>query len=403
MLDNKQILLIVSGGIAAYKSLSLVRMIQENGGSVKAVLTKAGSKFVTNLSLSALTGNEVYESLFNPDDNEKMNHIQLSRNSDLIVVAPASANLMEKMANGRADDLASTILVASNKPVLIAPAMNVEMWNHPATQKNLNTLKNNKIKVIGPNPGDLACGEIGSGRMAEPIEIMDMIKAILKAGPLNKISALVTSGPTLEPIDPVRYISNRSSGKQGHSIATALSTLGAEVTLISGPTSLPDPSGIHKIVNVETAEEMLHACQLALPKDIAVFAAAVSDWKISKFYDSKIKTNSNFLPQLQLVKNPDILSIISNHNSRPKLVIGFAAETDNILENAKKKLTIKGCDWIIANDVSLNKKVFGSNKNTIHILKNTNDIESWPEFDKNEVAKKLAEKISYEILSINNG
>ena len=402
MLDKKQILLIISGGIAAYKSLSLVRMIQENRGSVTAILTRGGSKFVTNLSLSALTGNEVYQTLFTTDNNEKMSHIELSRKSDLIVVAPASANLMEKIAYGRADDLASTVLVASNKPILIAPAMNTEMWNHPATQKNLKTIKDNGAKIVGPNAGDLACGEVGSGRMAEPIEILDMIKAILKEGPLKNVSALVTSGPTHEPIDPVRYITNRSSGKQGHSIANALSSLGADVTLISGPTALPDPSSMQKIIKVETTEEMLNACQLALPKDIAVFTAAVSDWKTSKFYDTKLKTNSNIPPQLKLVKNPDILSIISTHKKRPKLVIGFAAETENIIENAIKKLEIKKCDWIIANDVSTNKKVFGSNQNTIHILKSTTDIESWPKFDKQEIAKKLANIISLEIASFKN-
>jgi len=394
VLRDKRILLIVSGGIAAYKALELVRRLREAGASVRAVLTAAGTEFVTPLSLAALTGEKVYSELFSLTDEAEMGHIQLSRDADLLVVAPASADLLAKMAHGLAGDLASTLLLATDKAVLAAPAMNLRMWQHPATQANLESLRERGVAFVGPNEGDMACGEFGPGRLAEPEEILAAIDAQLAgSGTLAGLRALVTSGPTYEAIDPVRYIANRSSGRQGHAIAAALARRGAETTLVSGPTALPDPVGL-SVVRVESAREMLAACEAALPADIAVCAAAVADWRVSSEAPQKLKKNGGGPPALALTENPDICaSLAAKGNDRPRLVIGFAAETQNLIEAAKEKRRRKGCDWILANDVSPATGTFGGSHNEIHLLRG-DQAESWPRMSKLEAAERLAEAIA---------
>lgn len=387
----KKILLIVSGGIAAYKALELVRLASKAGISVTAVLTKSGAQFVTPLSLQALTGNKVYQDLFSLTDENEMGHIELSRSADLVVVAPASANLLAKMASGLADDLASTLLLATDKPVFVAPAMNVRMWEHTATQANLATLRQRGIKVAEPDSGPMACGEYGPGRLAEPPALLTAIQALLHDGPLRGKRAIVTSGPTHEPIDPVRYIANRSSGKQGHAIASALASLGAEVTLITGPVTLQDPSGV-KVVHVETAVQMLHAVQAALPADIAVCAAAVGDWRVATQAPQKIKKTAGKPAELTLSENPDILAMLCEAGAmRPALVIGFAAETENLLEYATAKRARKGCDWLIANNVG-DTNIMGGDENEIMLL-NPQGYETWPRMSKQALADRLALKI----------
>ena len=385
---GKSVLLIIGGGIAAYKSLELIRLLKGRGFAVRAIMTKAAEEFVTPLSVASLSGEKVHSALFNLTDESEMGHIELSRSADLVVVVPATADLMAKMAQGLANDLASTTLLATDKPVLIAPAMNVRMWLHAATQRNLTTLETDGIHVVGPNDGDMACGEFGPGRMAEPIEILAAIENLMSgaAKPLAGKKILITAGPTREPIDPVRYISNHSSGKQGYAIAEAAVRLGADVTLISGPVSLPKPFGV-KIIDVQTADDMLAACEKSLPADIAIFAAAVADWKVATPSQEKIKkSKSGEAPTLSFVENPDILQTISKGKMRPRLVVGFAAETEKVLENAQAKLTKKGCDLIIANDVS--HGVFGTNRNTVHLV-SKNGVETWPELSKAEVASRL--------------
>ncbi|MGD9539245.1 MAG: bifunctional phosphopantothenoylcysteine decarboxylase/phosphopantothenate--cysteine ligase CoaBC [Alphaproteobacteria bacterium] len=401
MLTNKRILLIVAGGIAAYKSLELVRRLRERGAAVRCVLTRAGTEFVTPLALGALSEDKVYGDLFSLTDEAEMGHIQLSRNADLLVVAPATADIIAKMANGLADDLASTVLLATDKPVLIAPAMNVRMWQHAATQRNLAQLEADGVLRVGPEAGPMACGEFGEGRMAEPADIIAAIEAALAtSGALAGIRALVTSGPTYEPIDPVRFIGNRSSGKQGHAIAAACARLGAGVTLVSGPTALPDPLGVSTI-HVETAQQMLEACEAALPADVAVCAAAVADWRVATPAAEKIKKSAGKAePKLELVRNPDILGTLSGRrNGRPRLVIGFAAETERVEEHARAKLASKGCDWILANDVSPEAGTFGGDANTIHLFKadpagGAAAVEHWPPASKAAVAERLAREIA---------
>lgn len=402
ILDGKRILLIISGGIAAYKCLDLIRRLKERGARVRCVLTEGGAKFVTPLSVAALSEEKVYMDLWSLTDEAEMGHIRLSREADLVVVAPASANIMAKMAAGITDDLATTALLATDKPVMVAPAMNIMMWSHPATQANLATLESRGILRIGPGVGDMACGETGSGRMSEPMEILAAIAAffgraaIPKAeapGPLRGWRALVTSGPTHEPIDPVRYIANRSSGKQGHAIAGALARLGASVTLVSGPTREPDPDGV-AMVHVESARDMLAACQDALPVDVAVCAAAVADWRVRAMSSQKLKKEGGQLPALELAENPDILATLSRPGRmRPGLVVGFAAETEKVVAHARAKLARKGCDWIVANDVSPSSGTFGGTSNTVHLLRG-DTLEDWPPLSKEEVAQRLAAAIA---------
>ncbi len=396
-LHARRILLIISGGIAAYKSLDLIRRLRERGANVRVIMTRAAAEFVTPLSVSALSGEQVHQSLFDLTLEAEMGHIQLSRDADLVVVAPATAHLMAQMAQGLAGDLATTALLATDKPVLIAPAMNVRMWTHAATQRNLATLIADGICVVGPGEGDMACGEYGPGRMAEPLEIVAAIEAKLGAPsdlPLAGKRALVTSGPTHEPIDPVRYLANRSSGKQGHAIAAVLAALGARTTLVAGPTAMADPAGV-ETVHVETAAEMLAACESALPADIAVCAAAVADWRVAHDSDQKIKkeTGKNVL-SLSLIENPDILKTISNHKaSRPALVVGFAAETQNVLAFAQAKRARKGCDWIVANDVSPDTGIMGGDMNKVHLIF-ADTHEDWPELSKGDVADRLVSRIA---------
>lgn len=394
MLTGKRILLVIGGGIAAYKSLELIRRLRERGAKVRAIVTKAGTEFVTPLSVASLTGEKVYQDLFSLTDEAEMGHIQLSRDADLLVVAPATADLMAKMASGRADDLASTALLATDKPVLIAPAMNVRMWLHAATQRNLAQLKADGVTAIGPNDGDMACGEFGPGRMAEPAEILTAVEAHFARGQeLAGLHALVTAGPTHEPIDPVRYIANRSSGKQGYAIAGALADLGATTTLVSGPTNLAAPRGV-KFVKVETAHQMLAACESALPADVAVCAAAVADWRVDHAANQKIKKDNGALPALKLIENPDILHTLATRaTQRPRLVVGFAAETEKVIAHAKAKRQKKGCDWIVANDVSPETGVMGGDENTVHIIEASN-TETWPKLAKGEVAHRLAARIA---------
>jgi phosphopantothenoylcysteine decarboxylase/phosphopantothenate--cysteine ligase len=398
MLTGKRILLVVSGGIAAYKTLELIRRGRQRGLSFRVILTRGGAEFVTPLSLSALSEDKVYQDLFSLTDESEMGHIRLAREADLVLVAPASADIMAKITHGLAGDLATATLLATAAPILLAPAMNVMMWQNPATQANVAALKARGVRMVGPDAGDLACGEVGAGRMAETQDILAAITTVLGEASaesvLQGLKALVTSGPTFEPIDPVRYIANRSSGKQGHAIAASLARLGAETMLVSGPTRLPDPPGV-AVRRIETAAEMLAACEAALPVDVAVCAAAVADWKIARAANQKIKKDeSGRAPTLELAANPDILKTMSNAGSRrPKLVIGFAAETENLVAFAKAKLRSKGCDWILANDVSGDKGTFGGDRNTIHLV--TGDAsEDWPELSKHEVAERLGQRIA---------
>ena len=393
MLADKHILLIVGGGIAAFKSLDLVRRLREQGARVTPVLTRAGSEFVTPLSLSALSASKIYQDLFDLTDEAEMGHIELSRAADLIVVAPATADLMAKMAGGHANDLASTLLLATDKRVLIAPSMNVRMWDHPATQRNLATLQNDGVLVVGPNEGDMACGEYGPGRLAEVLEIIAAIDAALTVGPLKGRHVLVTSGPTHEPIDPVRYIANRSSGAQGTAIAQALAALGATVTFVTGPADVPPPANV-TVIKVETAQQMLEAVMSAPKADAAVFAAAVADWHVANAGTSKIKKDKSGLPELQFAENPDILATVSQMaTDRPGLVVGFAAETDDVIANATAKRTRKGCDWILANDVSPDTGIMGGAENAVTLI--TDDgAEGWPRMGKDAVASALAERIA---------
>ena len=393
MLANKRILLIISGGIAAYKSLELIRLLKKQGAAVTPVLTRAAQEFVTPLSVSALAGEKVYTDLFDLTDEAEMGHIQLSRVADLVVVAPATADLMAKMAQGRADDLASTLLLATDTPVMIAPAMNVRMWDHPATRRNLEVLKADGVSIVGPNEGDMACGEYGPGRMPEPSEILDAIATELTDGPLKGKHVLVTSGPTHEPIDPVRYIANRSSGAQGTAIARALVALGADVTFVTGPADVAPPTGV-TLVQVETADDMLHAVQTALPADAAIFAAAVADWRVASATGRKIKKQNGKLPVLEFAENPDILASVSRMaNGRPGLVVGFAAETDDVIANATAKRVRKQCDWIVANDVSPETGIMGGSENAVTLI-TPDGAEDWPRLSKTETAKRLADRIA---------
>ncbi len=397
MLAGKRILLIIGGGIAAFKSLELIRRLRERGAQVTPVVTRAGEEFVTPLSVSALAGEKVYRDLFDLTDEAEMGHIELSRAADLVVVAPATADLMSKMAGGQANDLASTLLLATDKRVLIAPAMNVRMWQHPATQRNLATLTGDGILTAGPNDGDMACGEYGPGRMSEPLEILAAIERALSGGPLADRHVLVTSGPTHEPIDPVRYIANRSSGAQGTALARALAELGARVTLVTGPASVPPPAGV-TVVRVETARQMLDAVQAALPADAAVFAAAVADWRVANAADRKMKKDgSGRAPALEFAENPDILATVAGMASgRPGLVVGFAAETDDVAANATAKRARKGCDWIVANDVSPATGIMGGSENAVTLI-TADGAEDWPRMHKDAVARRLAERIAAEL------
>ncbi len=392
----KRVLLIVSGGIAAFKTLELIRLLRKSGFGVACVTTGNAEQFVTKLSLQALSENKVYSELFSLTDESEMGHIQLSRSADLLVVVPATANILAKMAAGIADDLASTVLLATDKPVLVAPAMNVRMWLHAATQANMKTLQGRGVQVIGPNEGAMACNEFGPGRMSEPAEILAAIEAVLtpREQPLAGRHVMVTSGPTHEPIDPVRYIANRSSGRQGHAIAAALAELGARVTLISGPVTVPDPAGV-SIVRVETAREMLDACQTALPADAAVFAAAVADWRVANASDGKIKKKPGAAaPGLDLVPNPDILATIAAAGPRrPRVVVGFAAETDDLLANASEKLVRKNADFIVANDVSPETGIMGGTENAVQLI-SAAGVETWPRLAKDAVARRLAQRIA---------
>ena len=392
---SRRVLLIIGGGIAAYKSLDLIRRLQERGAHLRCILTPAAQHFVTPLAVGALCGERAYTELFDPHSEFDVGHIRLARETDLVVVAPATADLIAKMAGGHAGDLATAVLLATDKPILIAPAMNPHMWSAKTTQRNLAQLVADGVRLVGPNSGEMAePGEAGVGRMAEPLEIAAAVELVLrKAGSLSGKRVLVTSGPTSEPIDPVRFIANRSSGKQGHAIAAAAAAAGAEVILVSGPVTLADPPGV-SVVRVETARQMLAAVEKVLPADIAVFAAAVADWRTQLASESKIKKQHGRTPTLTLVENPDILSTIAHRESgRPRLVIGFAAETDHVIANAKAKLAKKGCDWILANDVSPQTGVMGGDANTIHLI-TADGVESWPPQSKDEVARALIERIA---------
>ena len=393
MLNGKKVLLIITGGIAAYKSLELVRKLKEKGADVIPVMTKAAENFVTPMSVSALAQEKVFNKLFDLTDEAEMGHIELSRSSDLIIVVPASADFIAKTATGQANDLASTLILATDTKVLMAPAMNVRMWENPLTQKNIKILHKNGIKFVGPDEGEMACGEFGFGRMAEADEILKEIEANFRDKKLKGRHFLVTSGPTIEPIDPVRFIGNRSSGLQGGAIANELVESGAEVTFITGPVDLDPPHGSNTI-RVETADEMYDAVHSSLPADAAVFTAAVADWKIKKTEQQKLKKQTGNLPAFELTENKDILASVSKlKKNRPKIVMGFAAETENILENAKSKLIKKGCDFIVANDVSLGTQTMGGNENTA-IFVSENDVETLPKMSKKALAKILVEKIS---------
>lgn len=393
MLNGKRILLVIGGGIAAYKALLLIRLLRGRGAAVTPVLTAGGAEFVTPLSVSALAGEKVYQALFDLTDEAEMGHIQLSRVADLIVVAPATADLMAKMATGRADDLASTLLLATDTRVLVAPAMNVRMWQHPATQRNIATLKADGVLFTGPDEGEMACGEYGPGRLAEPEVILAAIEAALADGPLRGRHVLVTSGPTHEPIDPVRYIANRSSGAQGTALAAALRDLGARVTFVTGPATVPPPEGVD-VVRVETARQMLEAVQAALPADAAVMAAAVADWRVANAGTQKMKKDgSGRAPALEFAENPDILAMVSKASDRPRLVVGFAAETEKVVEHATSKRARKGCDWIVANDVSPETGIMGGSENAV-VLITAEGAETWPRLAKDEVARRLAQRIA---------
>ena len=413
-LANRRVLLVIGGGIAAYKALDLVRRLRERGGLVRAVMTEASKAFVTPLSVASLTGERIYDDLFSLTDEAEMGHIELSRAADLLVVAPATANLMAKMAQGIADDLATTLLLATDKRVLLAPSMNVRMWLHPSTQRNLARLRDDGVLTVGPEEGVMACGEYGPGRMAEPLDIVGAIEAALAAGtclPLPKVAdhsasvpnlpqllagrrVVVTSGPTHEPLDPVRFLANRSSGRQGHAIAAAAAAAGAEVVLISGPVALPDPAGL-RVVHVETARDMMAAVEAAIPADIVVAAAAVADWRPAAEAGHKIKKQpGDPAPVLRLEENPDILATISRRNiGRPRLVVGFAAETDQLLAHARVKLDRKGCDVIVANDVGPGTGIMGGSTNEVSLVTRTG-TEAWPRLDKAEVARRLVERLA---------
>ena len=394
MLAGKRVLLIIGGGIAAYKSLDLIRQLKKRGASVTPVLTAGAQQFVTPLSAAALAGDKVYTDLFDLTDEAEMGHIELSRSADLLLVAPATADLIARMAGGHANDLASTILLATDTPVMIAPAMNVRMWLHPANQRNVAQLEADGIMRIGPDEGDMACGEFGPGRMAEPVQIADAVEAAMGQGPLKDRHVIVTSGPTHEPIDPVRYIANRSSGAQGTALAEALVRLGARVTFVTGPASVPPPAGV-ELRRVETAVEMRDAVMAALPADAAVFAAAVADWRVESASRGKIKkTGKGEVPALALTENPDILaSVAQMTEGRPGLVIGFAAETDDVVANATAKRARKGCDWIVANDVSPETGIMGGSENAVTLI-DADGAEVWPRASKTDVARRLAERIA---------
>jgi len=393
MLDGRRILLIISGGIAAYKCLDLIRQLRAQGVAVRCILTKSAAEFVTPLSVSALSGDKVYGDLFSLTDEHDMGHIQLSRDADLLVVAPATANILARMAYGIADDLATAALLATDKPVMVAPSMNVRMWEHAATRANMAFLRARNVTILGPVSGDMACGEFGEGRMIEPADIVAAIEhSFADLGRLAGQRALITSGPTYEPVDPVRYIANRSSGKQGHAIATAMARMGAETILVTGPTREIDPPGV-AVIHVETAQQMLDACQTALPADVAVCAAAVSDWRPKSSGNQKIKKNGA-PPKLALIENPDILKTLATAgNERPRLVVGFAAETGDVIIKAKPKLLAKGCDWIVANDVAPGTQTFGGSDNTVYLI-TANNVESWPLMSKQAVADQLATRIA---------
>ena len=393
MLSGKTILLIIGGGIAAYKSLDLIRRLKERGAVVVPVMTGAAGEFVTPLSVSSLAGSKVYTELFDLTDEAEMGHIQLSRSADLIVVAPATADLIGKVAGGLAGDLASTLLMATDTDVLMAPAMNVRMWDHYSVQRNVAWLRDNGVSFVGPNEGDMACGEFGPGRMSEPMEIVAAVEAKLTAGPLKGKRVLVTSGPTHEPIDPVRYIANRSSGAQGTAIARALAARGAEVIFVTGPADVAPPEGV-TVVKVDAARDMLAAVEAALPVDAAVMAAAVADWRVKSASGSKIKKVKGALPVLEFEENPDILATVSQMGEgRPGLVVGFAAETDDVVAHATAKRARKGCDWIVANDVSPETGIMGGTENAV-VLISDEGAEEWPRMGKQQVAEKLADRIA---------
>lgn len=419
-LQNRRILLVIGGGIAAYKSLDLIRRLRERGARVRPLLTAGAQEFVTPLAAAALAGERAHTDLFDRAEEADIGHIKLARDADVIVVAPATANLMARMASGDASDLASTVLLATTLPILIAPAMNVRMWQHPATRRNLATLTADGVRVVGPNDGAMAEAEFGPGRLAEPLEIVDAVESLLGdvakatsatsggfgflAGrspqkPLTGRRVLVTSGPTHEPIDPVRYLANRSSGRQGHAIAAAAAEAGAEVILISGPVAIADPKGV-TVVRVETAREMLAAVEAALPADLAIFAAAVGDWRPAQDHASKIKKDGAAVPPLSLVENPDILATIAKRSEgRPTLVVGFAAETDSVIAHARAKIARKGCDLLVANDVSTEGGVMGGTANTIHLLDREGGLETWPTLDKDEVGRRLVERFAARLAS----
>lgn len=410
-LTGRRILLIVSGGIAAYKALDLIRRLRERGAQVRPLLTESAQEFVTPLAAAALAGERSHTDLFDRETEADIGHIKLARDADAIVVAPATANLIARMATGHAPDLAATVLLATTLPILIAPAMNVRMWLHPATQRNVATLKADGVTVVGPNEGAMAEAEFGPGRLAEPHEIADALEALLAqrtespgfgflAGretaqkPLAGRHVLVTSGPTHEPIDPVRYLANRSSGRQGHAVAAAAAEAGARVTLVSGPVAIPDPPGV-TVVRVESAREMLAAVEEALPADLAIFAAAVGDWRPAEMRPGKIKKDGSLPAPLQLVENPDILATIAGRSTgRPPLVVGFAAETDAVLDNARKKIARKGCDLIVANDVSAEGGVMGGTENSVHLVSRDGGVETWPKLGKEEVGRQLVARFA---------
>ncbi len=395
-LSGKHILLIISGGIAAYKSLDLIRRLKERGARVTPVMTKGGQEFVTPLAVGALSATHVFTELFSRQDEQDVGHIRLARDCDLVLVAPATADVMAKMAHGLADDLASAVLLATDRKVLVAPAMNPKMWSAKPTMRNVDTLKKDGVFFMGPMAGEMAeKGEAGLGRMAEPLQIVEAVAALLDGGPkpLKGKTAIVTSGPTHEPIDPVRYIANRSSGKQGHAIAAALAELGAEVTLVSGPVTVADPAGV-TVIRVERAEEMRDAVISRLPADIAVMVAAVADWRVAGSSEQKIKKQpGDAPPALQLTENPDILRTVGHHVNRPKLVVGFAAETQDVEKNGRAKLERKGADYIVANDVSAQTGIMGGDRNSVKII-SAEGVEAWPDLDKAEVAKRLAALIA---------
>lgn len=395
MLNGKRILLIIGGGVAAYKALDLARRLMEQGAHVRGVLTAGGQEFITPLSVASLTGEECYTDLFSLKDEAEMGHIRLSREADLVLIAPATADLMAKMAAGLANDLASTILLATDKPVMVAPAMNAQMWDHPATRRNITTLKRDGVLFVDPGDGMLACGEVGPGRLAEVPDIVEAVNEYFSGNtqPLSGRHVVVTAGPTHEPIDPVRYIANRSSGKQGFAVAGALASLGAKVTLVAGPTVEETPTGVNRI-DVETAEEMRDVVEDSLPADVAVCVAAVADWRVENGGTQKLKKSKDGLPELAFTENPDILKDLSNREeNRPQLVVGFAAETENVVEYATAKRKRKGCDLIVANDVSAGTGIMGGTSNQVHIISEGGD-EAWPMLSKTEVAVKLALKIS---------